>query len=305
MLAYIACMGHFRRWCRNMSNEELVSLIQGGEDVTDNMVVLWQQNQGYIIKVARKYQHLAEVEDLMQEAYIGLTKAVENYRLEEGTTFISYATYWIKQAIHSYIENCGLLIRLPPHMANMVTRYKIFTKEYENRYGVVPTDEQMSHLLDISDKRLQTIQKALNTEQISSLNIPIGNDGEGQIMDLQASAEDLEEDVVKCLDRADMKRALWSTIDLLGERNKKVLRLRYQEGKTLKEVGNEVGVTLSYVRAIENECMKKLRLKKDGNMVFRRYFEDYIAPSHFSHVTLQGFKHSWTSQTEREVMKKM
>ncbi len=286
-----------------MSNEELVSLIQREQDVNGNMLKLWEQNEGYITKMARKYQHLAEFEDLMQEAYFGLANAVSHYKPEEGSGFISYATYWIKQGLQRYIENCGTIIRLPSNMAESATRYKVIAKKYEDKYGEEPTDVQMCKFLYVSDKKLQSIKKALTTGQVSSLNIAVGESGTEQIQDFQVSAENLEEDAIKRLDQEHMKSALWEAVELLGERKRDVLRMRYQEGKTLKEIADAVGVKGSYVPTIENECFRKLRLKKGSNMVFRRYYEDYIAPTSFNHVPLQSFKYTWTSQTERDALR--
>lgn len=288
-----------------MCNEDLVRLIQGGEDTTNNMLILWQQNQGYIIKVVKRYQYLGELDDLMQEAYISLARAVSQYDQEKSDCFMTYASYWIKHGLQRYSENCGSIIRLPSHMAKMVLKYNAMVHEYKNRYGTELTDEQMISLLNVSGEKLHSIQKAADTGRMCSLNMPLNEDEEGQLMDLQASAENLEEDVIKRLDMIDMKQALFMVVDLLGERNKEVLRLRYWEGKTLREIGSEVGVTFSHVRCIENECMKKLRLKKDNNMVLRRYYEDYIAPTSFKHVPLQSFKYTWTSQPEREAMRGM
>lgn len=63
-----------------MSNEELVNRIQAGIDTAANMAELWQQNKGFIVRMARRYSQLAEVDDLIQEGYIGLCNAVDGYR---------------------------------------------------------------------------------------------------------------------------------------------------------------------------------------------------------------------------------
>lgn len=286
-----------------MSNEELVDLIQREQDITNNMLKLWEQNQGYITKVACKYQHLAELEDLMQESYFGLANAVSHYKPEEGSGFISYATFWIKQGLQRYIENCGATIRLPSHMAESVMRYKAIAKKYEDKYGEEPTDVQMCKFLYVSDKKLQSIKKALNTGQVSSLNIAVGESGTEQIQDFQVSTENLEEDAIKRLDQEYMKSSLWNAVELLGERKRDVLKMRYKEGKTHKEVAEKIGVNRSYIPIIEKECFRKLKLKKDRNMVFRRYYEDYIASTYFHHVPLQSFKYTWTSQTEQDALR--
>lgn len=71
-----------------MENEQLVARIQAGEDVAENMLKLYDQNKGFIAKVAKKYQGLAELDDLLQEGYIGLSEAVDHFDAGRGVSFI-------------------------------------------------------------------------------------------------------------------------------------------------------------------------------------------------------------------------
>ena len=80
---------------KNVSNEDLVSRIQSGEDVQNNMLKLWQQNQGMIEELAGKYCHMAEKEDLKQEAYFAICKAVDSYDPDKGSSFLTWAIFWI------------------------------------------------------------------------------------------------------------------------------------------------------------------------------------------------------------------
>src|SRR5690554_1151309 len=107
-----------------MTNEELVEQIQRGINQSDNIEQLYQQNRGYIFTIAKRYAHVCDTEDLMQEAYFGLYEAVQRYENSAGVLFMSYAAFWIKQAIIGYLENNGLTVRMPSHIYNKVIRYK-------------------------------------------------------------------------------------------------------------------------------------------------------------------------------------
>lgn len=98
---------------KGASNEQIVLKIKSKEDVIENMLFLWQQNQGFVHKMAVRYSGFAEVEDLKQEAYIGLCAAVEHYDEEKGVPFVNYAGFWIKQIMQRYIDNCGSTVRIP------------------------------------------------------------------------------------------------------------------------------------------------------------------------------------------------
>lgn len=95
-----------RRSFSYMTNEQYVMLIKNNINKADNMLQLWQQNRNYIYKLAMKYVGFAEIDDLMQEGYIGLCHAVEHYDPEKSVQFITYATLWVKQVMRRYISNC-------------------------------------------------------------------------------------------------------------------------------------------------------------------------------------------------------
>lgn len=91
-----------------MTNEILVELIQAGENTADNMQKLWEQNRGMIWKLAQQYRNKAEIEDLMQEGFIGLCNAVDAWQPDAGASFLHYAVFWIKQGMRRYIDDCGV-----------------------------------------------------------------------------------------------------------------------------------------------------------------------------------------------------
>ncbi len=108
-----------------MSNEELVQQIQQGIDIKGNMEQLYIQNKGLIYATIKRYRYacqsdynslpIIEMDELMNEAYFGLVKAVENYNPNQGILFMSYAPNWIRQAVKRYLDNCGRTIRVPVH----------------------------------------------------------------------------------------------------------------------------------------------------------------------------------------------
>ena len=106
-----------------MDNEQLVARIQAGEDEAENMMRLWQQNRGFIAKIARQYAGRAEMEDLEQEGYIGLCEAVRHYDPDKGVPFINYAAFWIRQAMRRYADVCGAAVRLPSNVVDWIREF--------------------------------------------------------------------------------------------------------------------------------------------------------------------------------------
>jgi len=288
-----------------MTNEQLVARIQAGENEAENMLVLWQQNKGFIYKMAMKYQGYAEIEDLTQEGYIGLCEAVQHYDIAQGVSFINYAAFWIKQGMQRYIYSCCSAVRLPEYARSEVQQYKKIVSEYLGRYGKEPTDKEMRAFLGVSEDKLETIKKNALLLKIRGLSEPVGGeDEEITLGDTIASTYNLEEDVVKQLDTAAMQEALWSAVDELPDNYPDVLRYQYQDKMTLREIGESLGVATERARQIEKSALRKLRVPS-RNEQFRGYYEQYIAPATIHHVGVEAFERTWFSSTEWEALKEL
>lgn len=284
-----------------MTNEQLVARIQAHENEAENMLALWQQNKGFIYKMAIKYQRYADIDDLNQEGYIGLCEAVHRYHQVQGASFIHYAAFWIQQAMRRYIANCCNCVRVPENTLNKMQQYKKIQSDYRKWYGKEPTDKEMRVLLGISDKELQSIKENTLKVKIRSLSEPIGDNEDILLSDTLASDQELEEDVIKKLDTATMKEALWSAVDELPDNMPEVLRHRYQDNMTMNEVGQQLGITASQAGTIEYKALRKLRIPSKCEQ-FRGYYEQYISASPIYHVGVERFNRTWTSSVEAEVL---
>lgn len=287
---------------QQFTNEQLVARIQAHENEAENMFKLWQQNKGFVHKMAMKYQNFAELEDLKQEGYIGLCHAVQHYKADQEASFIHYAAFWIKQTMYKYIANCCSTVRLPEGVRNDVLQYKKLFGEYKKRYGRTPTDAEMRMFLGVSWEKFGVIQKCVATSKIGSLSEAIGGDDENiTLEDSLASDQELEEDVIKKLDAAVMKETLWATVDELPDNLPEVIRCRYQEQMTLKEIGERLDVSTERARQVEAKAMRKLR-EPHRTVKYRDYFEQYLSAGPVYHVGVEKFNRTWTSAVEAEVL---
>ncbi|MDE5907766.1 MAG: sigma-70 family RNA polymerase sigma factor [Lachnospiraceae bacterium] len=224
-----------------MTNEQLVTLIKNKMDVADNMLKLWQQNIKFIGKIAGSYRGYEDIEDLKQQGYIGLCDAVEGYRAEEGIPFINYASFWIRQSMTRYIENCGGVVRIPVHERQRQRKYKKLLHDFEARTGRKPTDWEICRSMQISSKVLEEMRNNAGMEQIGSLDNVIGEDSDTTIGDLVPGDADVEGTVLDHIEQEELSNVLWSVVDTLPGNQPQVLRCMYQEGKTLKATGEAVG----------------------------------------------------------------
>lgn len=162
-----------------MTNEQLVIRIRAGIDVAENMLKLWQQNQGFIVAIAKRFQGYEDMEDLKQQGYIGLCQAVDGYNPDEGVPFINYAGFWIRQSMQRYIEDCGSVVRIPVDLRSMIGKYKKLTAAFLTQFDRKPTDRECCYYLGISHRRLDQLAKAMAMDDMGSLDVPIGEGEEG------------------------------------------------------------------------------------------------------------------------------
>ena len=288
-----------------MNNEQLVSRIKAGENEAENMLGLWQQNKGFIYKMATKYQGYAEIEDLLQEGYLGLCEAVQHYEEIKGASFIHYAAFWIRQGMRRYIDNCCSTVRMPVGAKEEVLQYKKIANEYRKWYGKEPTDLEMQAFMDISKGKLEAIKKNSLLVNTRSLDECISAEDEDfSLGDTVVNEQDLEEDVIKKLDTAAMKEALWCAVDGLPDNMSDVLRCRYQENMTMHEVARNLGVTESQANTINHKALRKLRIPSKCAH-FRSYYEQYLSPSPVYHIGVKKFNRTWTSSTEQEALREI
>ncbi len=285
-----------------MNNEQLVARIKAGEDVAGNMLKLYNQNQGFLVIMARKYQGLAELEDLMQEGYIGLSDAVEHFDVERGVSFLHYAVFWIRHRMRRYVDNCSGTIRLPVYVKEEIYGYKRAVKEYCKQFGEEPSDFTLCRLLEVSQEKLQEIKKNAQMGQVQSLSEELGG-GETDLTleDTIPSAQDVEEDAISSADAAAMKRELWIAVDRLPGNLPKVIQRRYIDGWSLDKVSKVFGVTCNGVRQLQNKAMRALR-QPGLSQKYRKYYEEYISAESYHHVGVESFMRTGLSEVELEVL---
>ena len=123
------------------------------------------------------------------------------------------------------------------------------------------------------------------------------------IEDTVASDEDIEEDVAERLDTAAMKKELWIAVDQLPKEQSEVIRKRYQQSMTRKDTGEALGIAAGEVQNLESQAMRTLRMPRRCRK-FKPYFEQYLSAHSFHHVGVENFQRTWTSEVEREALRK-
>jgi RNA polymerase primary sigma factor len=240
---------------------ELAGRIQDGDE--DALRDLVEANLRFVVAYAKRYRNPnVSFLDLIHEGNLGLIQAAKKYDpSQEGhdVKFITYAVWWVRQAIlHALAEHAGSF-RLPQKQANNLYRLERIRSLLGERFGRAPTERELSEEVGISIDDVRVLTRA--SRGSLSLNEPVASEGDSELGDLleQTGIPDTDE----LLLRKSFSRAIDDALTELPERERRVLELRFglsdDQPKTLREIGEIMDLSRERVRQIESRALNKLR----------------------------------------------
>jgi len=237
---------------------ELGRRARAGEE--DAVNELTRANLRFVISVAKKYQNRGvSLSDLIQEGNVGLVTAARKFDPDQGVKFISYAVWWIRQAILSALANQGRSVRVPLNRASDLAKIFRERERLKQELRRDPTPQELSEATGLSTEIVESLQ-TLNAAEIR-LDAPIGDSDDSQLMDRFIAEEAIvtEDEVEERLLSERVERALGT----LQPRDAKVLKLYFglEGGRehTLEEIGDILGVTRERIRQLRDRALKRLR----------------------------------------------
>lgn len=282
-----------------MINEQIVAMIQAGDDVAGNMARLWEKSRAFIARMARRFRGYEEFEDLQQQGYIALCDAVDGYRAEEGVPFINYAALWIRRGMARYVEEGSCLIRLPSDRSAAVRQYRKLCRMYEAALGRGPTEWEAARSLEISREQARALEKDGSLRQVGSLDRPVQEDEEETVLgDLVSDGTDPQGKALDQIQPEQLNRLLWPMVEALDPEQAAVIRMRYREEKSFCEIGEGLGIPEKRARQEERKGLHKLGTPH-RRAVLAPYLYDYVDAQARKGCGVGQFRRTWTSSTER------
>jgi RNA polymerase primary sigma factor len=223
---------------------------------------LVRANLRFVVNVAKKYQNQGlPLPDLISEGNIGLMNAIEKFDVERGYHFISYAVWWIKQAILKAICEKSRMIRLPLNRANELVQIEKARKELQNVRGTEPETKDIARFLDMEKEHVESLLNI--SRELVSLETPVFSEKDSTLL-----GEFVEDSDYVARDEVIIEKSLKEEINqvlkTLTEKEAEILQYRFGlNGKiplSLKEVGDKFRLTKERIRQIEARALGKLRM---------------------------------------------
>jgi len=236
----------------------LAKLVKQGDQRALNKLV--QANLRFVVSVAKQYQNQGlSLGDLINEGNLGLIKAAKRFDETKGFKFISYAVWWIRQAILQALAEQSRIVRLPLNRVGALHKIGKVSSDLEQNYGREPSAEEIAEQLDMSSSEVTDTLKI--SSRHLSLDAPFQEGEDNRLLDVLEDEVQAPPDE-ELFDEA-LQKEIVKALSTLTDRESEVIRLYFGIGRekpmTLEQIGTKFGLTRERVRQIKEKAIRRLR----------------------------------------------
>ncbi|MBP1645730.1 MAG: rpoD [Bacteroidetes bacterium] len=260
-------IGSLDKFLQDVGKEEMVSaeeevllaqrIKNGDQEALDKLV---KANLRFVISVAKQYQNQGlSLPDLINEGNLGLIKAAKRFDETRGFKFISYAVWWIRQAILQALAEQSRIVRLPLNQVGALGKIKKESSRLEQYLERNPTIEELSEILDTSRDKLNDVLSI--SMRAVSMDAPLVGDEDVSLIDVYV--DDNAQGTDGTVMQESLSTEIQRTLSVLNKRERDIITLFYgigqTHGYTLDEIANHINITRERVRQIRDKALKRLK----------------------------------------------
>ena len=227
-------------------------------------------NLRFVVSCAKQYQGQGiDLIDLISEGNAALWECVDKYDPTKGFKFISYAVWWIRQAIMHILNEHSRMVRLPRNQILQLHQLNKTAKKFEQQNDRLPSSEELSSIVNLDESK---IDKLYNSDaKVTSYDIQLGEDGESSLIDIipNKNADNADAN----LDLESLSSQITEILELLTDREHDIVKMYFGincQQLTLYEIANKFGLTHERARQIKNMALNKLQtqyINKINNII--------------------------------------
>lgn len=226
------------------------------------------------VSIAQKFRNRGlPINDLIQEANLGLMRALEKFDFRLGNRFSTYATWWIKQTVSRAIAEQSRVIRIPVHMINTIISMNHVEQIFMQTHGREPNVNELAIALEIPSSRISAIRKM--ARQAISLQAPVGDSKDGSVLQDILASDNVNDDPVQDISKKVLKQKVYEVLATLPEREQQIIIMRFglmgYSPMTLVKVSEHFDLTRERIRQLEIKILEKLRSPEK-----RKFFDGYL-----------------------------
>ena len=242
---------------------ELARKIKSGDQ--DALEKLTKANLRFVVSVAKQYQHQGlALSDLINEGNIGLIKAAQRFDESKGFKFISYAVWWIRQAILQALVEQSRMVRLPLNKVGSLNKLNKLMIQFEQEHEREPSQDELADLLNVTVKDIQEMMKGSGRHL--SMDAPIKENEEGTMIDLYEDKEN--KTVEKDLYHDSLKKDIQRVLSTMNQRDAAIVSCFFgvngEPMMSLDEIGSRFQLTRERVRQIKEKAIRRMRKLKSA-----------------------------------------
>ena len=261
----------FSKYLNDISKEQMITpeeevelaikIKQGDQQALDKLV---KANLRFVVSIAKQYQNSGvDIMDIISEGNAALITAAKKFDETKGFKFISYAVWWIRQAMN---QACSIskIVKLPSNQVVILSKINNILLEYEQSEHRIPTNAELSQELDVPEITISNILRTASKHM--SMDAPFKNeDDDGCLLDVLSSNDRTDTPLIKESLNQELNRAF----SKLTHRQKDIIKMVFGidcPEMTLEDIGDKFGLTRERVRQIKEQAIKKLRNCKNLQM---------------------------------------